>query len=540
MALIFTGEKLENLLLQTEGTAQRAVVADIDAFLDMRPMGTVRILQGLRRTGKTFAMLQAMANLPPEKRARSAFIVAGNEDHTGKIIEKMIDMVMDKYKYFFVDEITQAKALPSNIANFANAIGSMCCNVVLSGTDSLAFTLADSQMLGRKRTFKTTRIPFLEQREIMPGLSFSEYAKVGGMLSGESFLAAQVPNSPEFSEIHRTYTLSSIAENISRSLAASERLWPSRLADLCKERDMTQLINFYAFYDTHKLVMREINKRFVSGEVKNLIRLINSAYNGRVLLDFGKEKIPDARELNEAYRKALSLMRPDERNIKLDKDLLYETEGLFLDIEMLTQCAVRLPQGKGQVWDRGLHFLSQPALRWAQVETLVKVASEMADLVPGFIDENIISDMNVQVHGKCLEEAAFLEIHDACVSRGYYNRMRSETRQSDFARVFKCIGDATHPEIDVVVALPHGKGFAAYEIKRHTIPHESDAKNLRNESFMEELEHWFGPCLDLAVLCPCGEDTGIHRDMDTFFVERLPTLVEELTDRAGDNPGPRP
>lgn len=539
MALIFTGEKLENLLLQTEGTAQRAVVANIDAFLDTRPMGTVRILQGLRRTGKTFAMLQAIANLPPEKRARSAFIVAGNEDHTGKIIKKMIDMVMDKYKYFFVDEITQSKALPSNIANFANTVGSMGCNVVLSGTDSLAFTLADSQMLGRKRTFKTTRIPFLEQKDIMPGLSFSEYAKVGGMLSSESFLAAQVPDNPEFSEIHRTYTFSSIAENISRSLAASEKLWPSRLADLCKERDMVQLINFCAFHDTHKLMMREINKRFVSNEAKILSRLMNAAYNGDVLRAIGGENLPKPKELNEKYRKALSLMLPDERSIKLDKDILYEAEGLFLDIGMIEQCDARLSQDKDQIREGRLNFLAQPALRWAQVQTLVNIASKISGIDKNLIDRRIISEMGLQIHGKCFEEAAFLEIQDACLSPGYRGRS-IETFEDDFVRVFKCIGDATHPEIDVVVALPHTTGFAAYEIKRHEIPHESDAKNLKNKKFIEELEYYFGPCLDLAVLCPCGEDTGIHRDIDTFFIEKLPTLVEELKDRAGDSPGPRP
>lgn len=508
---IFTGKDLSKIVKATGNFHQRNQVSLINQYLDASSNGVACILYGLRRTGKTTMMLHAIGNLPTEEFKRTAFILAREDDDVEDIISSMRKLSRKGINNFFMDEATSLADFIKNSDRFANIFATYGSHLVLSGTDSLKFNLAKTKLLGRKFLVHTTRISFAEQRRLMPGLTFAEYAKFGGILSGNSILKNFIDNGVP--EIFKEYTLSSIAENLQHSLESCQKFSGGTLHELCRRGEMTGPINFCAHYDTHQLLLREFNKTFRSEETIDFLELANKFIEEEF---FAKYKF-DKKSLNLAQRDALSIFPVENRTVPLTQEILDEAIEIFRDIEMLYPAEYRVYTEKG-IKRFPMDIFTQPGVRWGQVETFISILKKRNREANYKIPEELILNVGRHAHGKTFEETLLLETIEACQGK---------------CDVFKFIWEAKddRKEIDIVITLPEKQGFCAFETKRHDKIKSSDAKHIKNKKLIDILEDEYGPMLDSAVICPISKNQGFHRNVDEFVLD-LPALPERMQEMA--------
>lgn len=315
MAMIYTGEELAKLVANVEKYERRDMVANVERYLASYAHGVACVLYGLRRTGKTTMMLHAIANMSESDFQKTVFVV-GEGDDTDDVFDIMDGFFRKGMENFFLDEATSLSRFVERCKPFADIFG-LAGHMIFSGTDSLKFSVARSELFGRKLTLSTTRIPFAEQTRLMPGLTFSEYAKMGGILFDDSDRA---PKSVSFDEILETYTFSSIAENIQHSLSSTSSIFFGELADICLYGEMSGVINFCAHHETHDMVLEVMGKEFKSADVAEFMSLMKNVFSCVNPKEFGFDKL----DLSLEHGKSMGILPIGERKVKLTRNLLFQ------------------------------------------------------------------------------------------------------------------------------------------------------------------------------------------------------------------------
>lgn len=494
---IYIGNELRELCDNAVSLEKRDLYEDIDLFLSSHPQGKVLALFGLRRTGKTVMMLQ-MAAVDPEK---SAYVLVSDNDDMSDIDTALWELKDQGYRRFFLDEITKARHFTNFVDGLADNFAMSGCHIVMAGTDSLNFKLAEIKALGRIIRFNTTRIPFAEQSRLDPGLSFKDYIKYGGLLDSTSFFDKVVEKGYTYGEIMgKEYTLSAIAENIQHSLESFQGVWPGKLHDLCRMQEMTSLINLCAHYDSHKLLLKTVNQNYSSEGVSHFVGAFNSLAN--------PEKV-DKRLIAKLYRRRLSILDLDERQVRLTQDLLDETESLLYDIDALRPVTRLVIDKNDKIYRHDENVFSQSGVRWGQIENLVEVAKTLKpDISP-----KILSQIGKVTFGKIFEEALFLESLEA-----------AEKNNCQAVRI-SYVNGAKSAEVDIIFALPEKVGFYAFEAKASETGDKDDFRHLRNRDFIAKIENLYGPMLDYAVVRPAIQEDRPHEiDAENLVLNILPKL----------------
>lgn len=118
------------------------------------------LIYGLRRTGKTTMLMQAISELPKDKTAYIKIMTTdsmANLNHDLKLLSGL------GYQYVFIDEVTLLKDFIDGASLFSDVYAMFGMKIVLSGTDSLGFAIsADEELYDRAVTIHTTFIPFRE------------------------------------------------------------------------------------------------------------------------------------------------------------------------------------------------------------------------------------------------------------------------------------------------------------------------------------------------------------------------------------------
>ena len=225
--LIIQGDKLTRLL-QTVAKfpVRRNFYVDLDAFIEGNASPEVLLLYGVRRTGKTTAMLQAIVHLSEEERQKAVFfqvrksrktrdcLISG--DTVQDIQEDIGRLLEEGKKYFFVDEATRLIDFQYGADVFADVLAMSGGKIVLSGTDSLCLDDARKDALsGRAFSANTSHIFFAEWSDICGSDSVEDFAKYGGVL-GNSKQIQQLFGSPNSCE---EYIQSAYAQNLEHSIS---------------------------------------------------------------------------------------------------------------------------------------------------------------------------------------------------------------------------------------------------------------------------------------------------------------------------------
>ena len=160
---VLYGEKLTAQTARVRGYDRRDCYSLLERFLNNGFAGRVCLLYGLRRTGKTTLLFQAINGLPDEERRHAVYIQARLSD-TMADMDADLDMLWKQgFRYIFIDEVTLLSDFIDSASMFSDIYAMMGLKIVLSGTDSLGFWFTLTQELyDRAYTIHTTYIPFSE------------------------------------------------------------------------------------------------------------------------------------------------------------------------------------------------------------------------------------------------------------------------------------------------------------------------------------------------------------------------------------------
>ena len=442
--------------------SKRAVYDELMEYLTAPSKPVVCLLSGLRGTGKTTLMFQAMDELR-ESGKRSVYLCADKTTKYREIHRILKELIAEGYSYVFIDEITFVADYHLSVANLANGAAATGVKVVLSGTDSLGleFSAAD-ELFHRHVMLRTTPMTFSEFKELFPEETLDNYFERGGAVTD--------PHETKFEDLdgHKGYYYTAVANNITHTiLRRSEDPSVRWLVPAASNGSLYNVLHKIAALDTHVLVYSNMCGEFASAlvgkvestltqrEMKSLLNRASCKYDNL------KEEL-DAEissRLNTEFAPCYQDYEADLA-IKELNELLQRIDVLYPFFEC------NLNSGS-----RTKHFvLRQAGLLCAHVlaaldsckglaqddEVVAEILKQQAN---GLLLENIVQNDLVHFYGKDLE-------------------------------IYKAVfrdGD-TQREIDVV-AVDKSKGTAfCFEVKNSSEPHENQCVHLKSENMTEALK----------------------------------------------------
>ena len=178
-----TGSALAGMASGVRGLEKREIYHQIPRYLYGTVKTRVCVIYGLRRTGKTTMLLQAIADMSEENFSKAAYIKLRTGDEIDSLTRDLDRLYQAGYRYIFLDEVTLMEDFIDSAALLSDIYVPMGMRIVLSGTDSLGFWFArDNELYDRERTFHTTFIPYREYSRLLGIHSIDEYIRYGGTL----------------------------------------------------------------------------------------------------------------------------------------------------------------------------------------------------------------------------------------------------------------------------------------------------------------------------------------------------------------------
>ncbi|GEM_PF-2127436 len=246
----YTGQTLKNFIENSEEARKdkkRYIYKNLMAFVLSK--GTkICALYGIRRTGKTVLMLQAIYdlienyNIKPEKIAYTT-IASGTDMDDKTLVDSVIALQKQGVRYVFIDEISYIKMdLESNSLNLlSDRLAKSGIKIVIAGTFSYAIRLLNKEVLfDRMRQIDTSYFSMKEAHEIF-GMDMDRFIQYGGIinLDGEDQDRKMTP---------AEYMDTAIVQNIVNSIFKSERKYelletlPSQLKEGKSEASLKAVV----------------------------------------------------------------------------------------------------------------------------------------------------------------------------------------------------------------------------------------------------------------------------------------------------------
>ena len=397
---------LQRFVKPVANLRRRDGYGELENYLYRDSDGKVFILCGLRRTGKTTLIRQAIAAMEPAVFERTAFIQITPGDDLGDINSDLKWLEANDYKYVFLDEVTFAKDFIEGAALFSDIYAASGMKVVLSGTDSLGFLFSESEELyDRCIMLHTTLIPYREYERVLGIKGIDNYIRYGGTMSlgGKHYNETSTFVSKRSTD---EYVDSAIARNIQHSLEFYQYGGHFRhLLDLYDKGELTSAINRVVEDINHRFTIDVLTRDFVSNDLgisaKNLRK--DRTRPTKVLDQIDKEAF------TERLRKALDIINKSEQTVAITDAHRTEIKE-YLDLLDLT---VDIPTEFLPVSNKTMTrtVVSQPGLRYAQAEAFIRQLlldeqfQNISAVDRGWIAERILEE----IRGRMMEDIVLLE-----------------------------------------------------------------------------------------------------------------------------------
>lgn len=433
----------------------------------LMPNNDVCALYGLRRTGKSVMMRQAIAELVAEHNINAeniAYITL--EKNTNYTDQEIIECIrqMSTVRYFFIDELSFVKMdLENNALNLlSDEFATQGKKIVISGTFSFALKLlADEVLFDRMRRINTTYFSFKEAKEVL-GYDIEKFIQFGGIII-----------EPQDEKITpQEYMRTAVTNNIVNSLIRSERLYD--IGYLVPEIDQA---------------IRSENEIYIRRKLSTLIKIVIDSYV-KVLMynkivkkpyrfsDIGN--IADLiRQRSERDNTADALLNI----IRIDRKKYYN----ILEKVLGSVSKEEIPENTFRAI---LDILNQIGLIeniYLQQETESCFVTNylrygLCDEIVREIGEEILHETNNRYSASLIYDNLKGSIQEAIV---YLDLKHTGTYNFD-----KYSSDAG--EVDLVIKHDEIKTMDIYEIKHSYEPLDQHARNIINQEFILELERNYG------------------------------------------------
>ena len=437
--------------------------------------GKIAILYGLRRTGKKTLLFQMINELPREQ---TAYIKIKTTDNMSMLTKDLDLLNKNGYKYIFIDEVTLMDDFIGTAALLSDIFATMGMKIVVSGTDSLGFAMANrDELYDRNIMIHTSFISFKEYSRLLGIRSIDTYIEYGGTLKMENMGF----DDPDFAfddvsfrddESTRKYIDTAISRNIQHTLK-NDRFgeYFNQLRELYDKGELTNVINRIVESMSHKFLLSVVREEFIShdfGSAKDLLAHEYPAETAFVLYDVDKAAIV------ERLKAIIDVKEKSELSVTITQEHVDKVKKYLFMLDLLVDCSERSEtRGKAEYT-----LFAQPGMRFAIAKALVHslMQDEYFDARSESDKTHIAEKILEDVKGRMMEDIILLETSKAA---------------SNSKEVFKFKFD-DGGEYDMVVFDRESGTCRLYEVKHSDKIVDQQARYLRDETKLALISHRFG------------------------------------------------
>lgn len=487
---VIAGTNVEMLYNNVKGYEKRDCYKTLKRFIQGSFDGKICILYGLRRTGKTTMLLQMLSELPKSK---SAYIKVKTTDNMSILTQDLNTLYKMGFKYVFIDEITLLEDFISTAAVLSDIFSMMGMKIVVSGTDSLGFAMANrDELYDRSIMIHTSFISFKEYSRLLKITSIDRYIEFGGTLKMEN-MSFDDPDSAfddvsfRDDESTRKYIDTAISRNIQHTLKNdNDGEYFNQLRELYEVGELTNVINRIVEKMNNNFLLSVIEEKFKShdlGSAKNL--LLHDIPNERA---FVLSKV-DTDKIIERLKDIIDVKEKKELKIRITEDHVEKVKKYLIMLDLIVDCSDRYESGK-----KAEHYVfAQPGMRYSLAKALVYslMQDEYFSSISEFDKQYIIDKILNDVKGKMLEDIVLLEV----------NKSIAEDKEA-FKFKFDLGG-----EFDMVIYNKKDNTCSIYEIKHSDKIVSEQTRHILNKEKCELLESKFGNIVSKYVVYRGEEKT---------------------------------
>lgn len=474
------GRNLDNFVNPVAKWKKRECYKQLEEYIYGEVYDKVYILYGLRRTGKTTLIRQLILDMDAETRSKTVFIQVQANISLADVNRDLRYLEDCGFQYVFIDEVTLLEDFISGAALFSDVFAASGMKIVLSGTDSLGFMLAeDEELYDRCILSHTTFIPYREFEQVLGVTGIDNYIRYGGTMS----LGGRNYNDGYgiFVTKKRTgeYVDSAIARNIQHSLKNYQYAGHFRsLQKLYEENELTSVINRIVEDINHRFTLEVLTKDFKSND------LSISAKNLRKDREKPTDILDqvDIDKVNLHLIELLEIKDKKEQTVKIEDSQRFEIKEYLDMLDITVEIENRWMSDYNKKETKTV--FSQPGMRYSQAEALIisllqdETFRDMSLEERKSVTERILNE----VKGRMMEDIVLLETQLA--------RKNCEVFRLQFA-----VG-----EYDMVVFDPYKGNCEIYEIKHSMEMVEEQCKHLLDERKCNDMEHRYGTILGKYVI----------------------------------------
>ena len=476
---ILLSEDLYGFVEKIKGFHKRNCISKVEDYLNNENYGKVFILYGLRRTGKTTLMRQAILSMSKDSLKRIAFIQLEQGDSLSDINIALKMLRKRGIKYVFIDEVTIAEDFIEGAALLSDIYAASGMKIVLSGTDSLGFVFSESEELfDRCIMLHTTYIPYKEFERVLGVSGIDEYIRYGGTMSlgGSHYNEVSTFRTKDSTD---EYIDSAIARNIQHSLKFYQEGNHFRaLAELYESNELTSAINRVVEDINHRFTIEVLTRDFISHDLGISRRnLRKDRDNPTDILDD-----VDIDSITEELKNVLEILNEEEQTVRITDAHRIEIKE-YLDLLDLTVDILieTIPVNNNKSYRTAI---AQPGLRYSQAVALVYqlLRDEAFQSISAEERHNILERILNEIKGRMMEDIVILET------------MKANPNKEVFRLQF-AVG-----EFDMVIADPESISCEIYEIKHSDKIVPEQYKNLIDDNKVEATEFRYGKVTKRTVI----------------------------------------
>ena len=497
------------LLAMTKGVRnmkERDCFKQLQKYLNSDATDRVCLVFGLRRTGKTTMLRQAVLKMTTEQASKTAYIKAKGTDTMAAMnrdLEKLLEL---GYENVFIDEVTLMEDFIDSAALFSDIYATQGMKIVLSGTDSLGFWFALHQELyDRAITIHTTFIPFREHSRLLGIDSIDEYIRYGGTLrAGELDFDDEDVNAEDASfrddESTRRYIDTAICKNIQHSLSCCQDGGYFRhLQSLYEAGELTGAINRIIEDMNHRFLIRILINKFKShdlGSAADVLRRERDPERRNDILD----RI-DKDAVTKRLMDLLEIRNREDQSIGITNDHVEEIKEYLKALDLIVDVPSETIIPSAEPLENII--FTQPGMRYCQAQALVhslakdELFASLSEKEKTMVSECILEE----VRGRMMEEIVLLETFKSAKKN---------------KRVFKLTFSVG--EFDMVIYDSKENTCECYEIKHSVQIVPAQTKYLIDEEKLNQTSKRFGKISKRCVLYR-GEDTVLENGIEYRNVE---------------------
>ena len=497
------------LLAMTKGVRnlkERDCFKQLQKYLNSDATDRVCLVFGLRRTGKTTMLRQAVLKMTTEQASKTAYIKAKGTDTMAAMnrdLEKLLEL---GYENVFIDEVTLMEDFIDSAALFSDIYATQGMKIVLSGTDSLGFWFALHQELyDRAITIHTTFIPFREHSRLLGIDSIDEYIRYGGTLrAGELDFDDEDVNAEDASfrddESTQRYIDTAICKNIQHSLSCCQDGGYFRhLQSLYEAGELTGAINRIIEDMNHRFLIRILINKFKSHDLGSAADVLRRERDperrndilDRIDKDAVTKRLMDLLEIRNREDQSIGITNAHVEEIK------EYLKALDLIVDVPSETIIPSAEPLENI------IFTQPGMRYCQAQALVhslakdELFASLSEKEKTMVSERILEE----VRGRMMEEIVLLETFKSAKKN---------------KRVFKLTFSVG--EFDMVIYDSKENTCECYEIKHSVQIVPAQTKYLIDEEKLNQTSKRFGKISKRCVLYR-GEDTVLENGIEYRNVE---------------------